>query len=42
MLDWRRKLVRSTFYKLAGLERMLRLGGLGYFAQNIVAVARLQ
>jgi SAM-dependent methyltransferase len=39
-LDWRRKTVRTVFYWLAFVERALRLGRLGYFAQNVVAVAR--
>jgi SAM-dependent methyltransferase len=39
-IDIRRKAVRSLFYRLSGLERQLRLGSLGYFAQNVVAIAR--
>jgi hypothetical protein len=40
LMDWRRKMVRSGCYWLAFVERGLRLGRLGYLAQNIVAVAR--
>ena len=38
-MDIKRKSVRTLFYKLSGFERLLRLGSLGYCAQNIVAVA---
>jgi len=39
-MDIRRKAVRTAFYRLSSVERQLRLGSLGYFAQNIVAIAR--
>lgn len=38
-MDVRRKVVREVFYRLSGIERLIRLGSLGYFAQNIVAIA---
>ena len=31
---------RALFYRLSGIERLARLGSLGYAAQNLVAVAR--
>jgi SAM-dependent methyltransferase len=40
MLDWKRTLGRSAFYWLAWPERLLRMGAIGWFAPNIVAVAR--
>jgi SAM-dependent methyltransferase len=39
-MDIKRKIVRAFFFKISGLERLWRLGSLGYFAQNVVAVAR--
>jgi 2-polyprenyl-3-methyl-5-hydroxy-6-metoxy-1,4-benzoquinol methylase len=39
-MDFRRKAARTLFYRLSGLERLLRVGSLGYFAQNIVAIAQ--
>jgi 2-polyprenyl-3-methyl-5-hydroxy-6-metoxy-1,4-benzoquinol methylase len=39
-MDIGRKAVRTLFYRLSGLERLLRLGSLGYSAQNVVAVAK--
>lgn len=39
-IDWKRKLVRSTCYKLSMLERLVRLGSVGYLAPNLVAVAQ--
>ncbi len=39
-MDTGRKAVRTAFYRLSSLERLLRLGSLGYFAQNVVAIAR--
>lgn len=38
-MDIRRKSVREACYRLAGIERLVRLGSLGYLAQNIAAVA---
>ena len=37
-MDWQRKLVRVTAYRLSGLERLLRFGSVGYLAPNLVAV----
>ena len=39
-LDWKHTLGRSAFYWLAWPERLLRLGAVGWFAPNIVAIAR--
>jgi SAM-dependent methyltransferase len=39
-LDWKRNLGRSGFYWLSWLERACRLGSVGWFAPNVVAVAR--
>jgi len=39
VLDWRRHLGRSMFYRLARLERRLR-GDIGYCDANLVALAR--
>ncbi|HUO72546.1 MAG TPA: class I SAM-dependent methyltransferase [Solirubrobacteraceae bacterium] len=38
-MDWRRKFVRGACYHLASVERMARLGGVGFLAPNVVAVA---
>lgn len=40
VLDWKRYLGRLGFYSLARAERRLRGGELGYFAPNIVTLAR--
>jgi SAM-dependent methyltransferase len=40
MLDWRRRAGRSMFYWLSWPERVLRLGSIGWFAPNVVAIAR--
>ncbi len=39
-MDIKRKAIRTLFYRVSGFERLLRLGSLGYLAQNVVAVAR--
>ena len=39
-MDIGRKAGRALFYRLSGIERLARLGSLGYAAQNLVAVAR--
>jgi 2-polyprenyl-3-methyl-5-hydroxy-6-metoxy-1,4-benzoquinol methylase len=39
-MDIGRKTGRTLFYTLSGIERLLRLGSLGYSAQNLVAVAK--
>jgi SAM-dependent methyltransferase len=41
VLDWKRHLGRAAFHRLARVERLLRGGRIGSFAQNLVAVARL-
>lgn len=40
VLDWKRQLGRSLFYWLAWPERVCRGGSIGWFAPNLVAVAR--
>lgn len=40
VLDWRRHLGRAAFHRLATLERRLRRGSIGFFAQNLVVLAR--
>jgi SAM-dependent methyltransferase len=40
LVDFRRKLVRRGFYELGRVERLLRLGSLGYFVPNVVALCR--
>lgn len=39
-LDPARKLVRSTFYRLAQIERVLGMGRVGYCAPNLAVIAR--
>ena len=39
LLDWKRKLIRSGFYWFSWLERLLRMGSVGYCAPNIAVVA---
>ena len=39
-MDWKRHLGRSVFYWLSRIERLVRLGSIGAFAPNLVAVAR--
>jgi SAM-dependent methyltransferase len=39
-MDIERKALRAAFYRLASAERLMRLGSLGYLAQNVVAIAR--
>ena len=39
-MDWKRHLGRAAFYWLSRVERLLRLGSIGAFAPNLVAVAR--
>jgi len=41
-MDWKRHLGRSGFYWLSRVERLARLGSIGSFAPNLVAVARKQ
>jgi SAM-dependent methyltransferase len=40
LFDWKRQLGRSAFYWLSFPERLLRGGSIGWFAPNIVAIAR--
>jgi 2-polyprenyl-3-methyl-5-hydroxy-6-metoxy-1,4-benzoquinol methylase len=40
LLDWRRHFGRLGFYAAARVERRLRDGKIGYFAPNLVALAR--
>jgi hypothetical protein len=42
ILDWKRHLGRAAFYWLSWPERALRLGSIGAFAPNIVAIAAKQ
>jgi SAM-dependent methyltransferase len=42
LLDWKRHLGRSAFYWLSRAERLLRLGSIGAFAPNLVAIARIR
>jgi 2-polyprenyl-3-methyl-5-hydroxy-6-metoxy-1,4-benzoquinol methylase len=39
-LDWKRYLGRAGFYWLSWPERLCRLGAIGWFAPNVVAIAR--
>ena len=39
-LDWKRHIGRAAFYWLSWAERLARFGSIGWFAPNIVAVAR--
>jgi hypothetical protein len=39
-MDVGRKAVRTAFYRLSGVEKRLRFGSLGYFAQNLTAIAQ--
>ena len=38
-MDIRRKAVREICYRLSSIERLIRLGSLGYLAQNIAVIA---
>lgn len=40
LLDWKRRLGRSGFYWLSWPERVCRGGSIGWFAPNLVAIAR--
>lgn len=40
LFDWKRQLGRAAFYWLSWPERILRGGSIGWFAPNIVALAR--
>ena len=38
-LDWKNYTMRSLFYWISKIERVLRFGNIGYFAPNIIIVA---
>jgi len=38
-LDWKNYAMRSLFYWISKIERVLRLGNIGYFAPNVIVVA---
>jgi len=38
-LDWKNYTMRSLFYWISKLERILRFGNIGYFAPNIIMIA---
>ncbi len=38
ILDWKNYLLRLVFYWISKVERVLRLGNIGYFAPNIVVI----
>ncbi len=38
-LDWKNYTLRSLFYWISRIERIFRLGNIGYFAPNIVVIA---
>lgn len=40
MIDWKRHVGRAAFYWLSWLERACRIGSIGWFAPNVVAIAR--
>jgi len=39
-LDWKNYTIRSLFYWISKVEKVLRFGDIGYFAPNIIIVAR--
>ena len=39
LLDWKNHAMRSLFYWISKVERVLRFGNIGYFAPNIIVVA---
>jgi len=41
-LDWKNYTMRSLFYWISKVERVLRFGNIGYFAPNIIVVAKKQ
>jgi SAM-dependent methyltransferase len=41
-LDWKRKLVRSTAYRLSLFERVVRAGSVGFLAPNVGVVATVR
>ena len=38
-LDWKRHVARSILHQASRVERVLRPGSVGYFANSLVAVA---
>ena len=38
-MDWKNCLLRTIFYWVSKIEKLLRLGNIGYFAPNIVVIA---
>ena len=40
ILDWKNYTLRSLFYWISRAEKLLRLGNIGYFAPNIVVIAK--
>jgi 2-polyprenyl-3-methyl-5-hydroxy-6-metoxy-1,4-benzoquinol methylase len=42
LFDWKRQLGRSGFYWLSLAERLMRGGSIGWFAPNVIALARLR
>jgi hypothetical protein len=42
LFDWKRQLGRSGFYWLSLGERLMRGGSIGWFAPNVIALARLR
>ena len=40
IMDWKNYTLRSLFYRVAKIEKFLRLGNIGYFAPNIVVIAK--
>jgi len=41
-LDWKNYAMRSLFYWISKVERVLRFGNIGYFAPNVIVVAKKQ
>jgi len=39
-MDWKSYIIRSLFYWTSRFERILRFGNIGYFAPNIIVVAK--
>ena len=39
-LDWKNYVMRSLFYWISKVERVLRFGNIGYFAPNIIVIAQ--
>jgi len=39
-MDWKNYTVRALFYWISRIERIIRFGGIGYFAPNIIVIAK--